>query len=200
MELQEPSPPRITRKTSVLGGYNYTGKTDSSDLPLRRFRKTSSLIGMQLAVRKVSQEERSRKNSSSFYSSLMDQEQGHKSKTPVVIENTFQTEPVATFPYDRVRGIIEDTLETHLEDRTYEPRTCAHMTALISDELKTKVKAIGIPRYRIVSVVHIGSMKGQDVKVASRCLWNCDVDTFAAASYRSTNIFAVAMVYGIYLE
>lgn len=56
------------------------------------------------------------------------------------------------------------------------------------------------PRYKIVATVTIGEYNGQGVKMASRFLWNTNTDDFATASFVNKSIYAVAAVYGLYLD
>ena len=57
-----------------------------------------------------------------------------------------------------------------------------------------------VERYKYVAVVNVGRTADAELVVASRCLWNPDVDTFASCSYKQHGIFAVATVYAIYRE
>ena len=82
----------------------------------------------------------------------------------------------------------------------YNSNNASHKSMLIAEEIKAKVKALHIPRYKIVCLVHIGSIKGQDVKIASRCVWTPDWDTYVSHSFESKTLFAVATVYGVYFE
>ena len=116
------------------------------------------------------------------------------------VENTYKLEPDRTFPYCKVREIIADTLQRHLDGMEYDYRQSPHKTKLISDDIKSKVKALRIDRYRIICVVHIGCDKGQEVRVVSRALWNPHVDSFATSEFRYGDLFAVGTVYGVYFE
>eukprot|EP00794_Sanderia_malayensis_P007771 gene7771-8617_t len=116
------------------------------------------------------------------------------------MENTYKLEPEHTFPYCDVQKVISDTLQRHLTGSKYEPMASAHQAKIISDDIKSKVKAMNVDRYRIICLVHIGSNNGQQLKIASRSLWNPSVDSFASADFKSNEFFAVATVYGVYFE
>ena len=49
-------------------------------------------------------------------------------------------------------------------------------------------------------VVSVGPTANAELLVASRCLWNPDVDTFASCSVDERGIFAVATVFAVYRE
>jgi len=44
-----------------------------------------------------------------------------------------------------------------------------------------------MPRYKIAIKVVLGEIKGQGVRVASKCLWDVAFDNYATYSY--TNVF-----------
>lgn len=46
----------------------------------------------------------------------------------------------------------------------------------------------------------IGKKEGQSMDVSSRCVWDKDNDSMASGSFNSPSLFAVAIVYGCYLE
>ena len=66
--------------------------------------------------------------------------------------------------------------------------------------IKARVKALMIPRYKIICLVQIGELKSQGMRVGSRCLWDEANDTFSSHEFRNKSIYAVASVYGVYYE
>jgi len=76
------------------------------------------------------------------------------------------------------------------------------LTLSITDEIRASVRDLQFDRYRLVVIVSIGdvSVGGTDVLFASRCLWNPDVDAFAEATIRTPILYAVAVVFAVYLE
>ena len=76
------------------------------------------------------------------------------------------------------------------------------MASEISESLKKQVKqsAIFEKRYKIVTFVAIGQKDWGQVQLVSRCVWNDHFDTVAEGKYMNESIYAVALVYGIYLE
>lgn len=66
--------------------------------------------------------------------------------------------------------------------------------------VKARVKALGVPRYKIVVVAHVGQLGGQSLQISSRCLWDPQSDTFSSYVFKNTSLFAVANVYGVYFE
>lgn len=129
------------------------------------------------------------------------EEETYVPKRPLVqYENTYQTEPPKRFEAENVTAIMRKVLEDNLRDKEYDATTCAMLSKGLSTEIKTSVKALGFDRYKIVCSVTIGEVNDQDVRVASRCVWDVDRDTYAAASYRNSCIFATGLVFASYYE
>lgn len=114
--------------------------------------------------------------------------------------NTYRTEPTRKFFPGKVGEIIRRVLSESLENVTYKPVRCAQYACELSERIKELVKRLDIPRYKIVSFVSIGELSGQGVRVASRCAWNPKFDNYASASFKNRSLFAVGIVYALYLE
>ncbi|CAK8676235.1 dynein light chain Tctex-type 5-B-like [Clavelina lepadiformis] len=115
-------------------------------------------------------------------------------------ENSYQLEPFTHFPVAEIGLILENILSSSLADVSYKPDECRKLTKLISDDIKSKVKELDIPRYKIICMVHIGELSNQGLRISSRCLWNAKFDTFSSFEYKNSSLFAVACVYGVYFE
>ncbi|GFR89671.1 Tctex1 domain-containing protein 1-like [Elysia marginata] len=123
------------------------------------------------------------------------------SQTSVVQkEPTYRMEPRRKFESNQVRQCIKTVLESRLERFPYNPKFCANMSRMLSDEIKRGVKAMNFDRYKIVCSVIIGEQKGQGVQVTSRCAWDEKVDSFASYSFQNEKIFCTATVFGVYNE
>lgn len=116
------------------------------------------------------------------------------------IQNSYKLEPDKNFPVKEIQLIAEGTLSESLKNKRYErdtfPELCSSLTKIIQD----KVKNIGLNRYKLITVVHIGENRGQSARFASRCLWNEKHDNYASASFYGETIFAQATVYGVYFD
>ena len=118
------------------------------------------------------------------------------------LQNTYRTEPHPRerfFPSE-IRKVMENILRSYLEGEAYEPTKCAHLTQSLTDVIKTRVKQMNMPRYKIVCNVIIGQKQHQAIRCASRCLWNHSLDNCASASFENSTLFAMATVYGVYFE
>ena len=115
-------------------------------------------------------------------------------------ENTYKMEPDKRFHIPEVKEIMDETLSTSLKDVKYDPVRCKTLSKSLSHTICERVKLLGFTRFKIVCVVNIGEMKGQDVRVASRFLWDEKHDNWVDSVFTSSEIFGVAVVFGIYQE
>ena len=60
----------------------------------------------------------------------------------------------------------------NLKDKKYDHATAKQLAESLADQIKTAVKALNIPSYKIVVQTVIGEISGQGVRVASKCLWD----------------------------
>ena len=104
------------------------------------------------------------------------------------------------------REILEGELKEKIDERMVEEwGDCGEefeaLSKDIADKIKEKCKStLRIPRYRIIVQVTIGQMKDQGVKITSRCLWDTSTDNYATVTYQNQNIWASAIVFGLYSD
>ncbi|KAM9323531.1 dynein light chain Tctex-type 5 [Pholidichthys leucotaenia] len=119
---------------------------------------------------------------------------------PPKMENTYQLGPFKRFPVSAVTDILKDVLTSYLKQERYDYEWSQKMTQTLSEVIRSQVKDLKIPRYKIVILVHIGQLNGQSIQISSRCLWDASNDTFASYSFKNSSLFGVATVYGVYFE
>lgn len=116
-------------------------------------------------------------------------------------ENTYRLEPQKTFPYYKAKALMTDLLQSTLGGiTTYDPDQCAQLATDLSGKIKNLAKDLKIPRYKLVSLIHIGQKQEQGLMIGSRCVWNTDHDTFTTAQFVSPCLYAVAILYASYFE
>lgn len=104
------------------------------------------------------------------------------------------------------REILEGDLKEKIDERMVEEwGDCGEefeaLSKDIADKIKEKCKStLRIPRYRIIVQVTIGQMKDQGVKITSRCLWDTSTDNYATVTYQNQNIWASAIIFGLYSD
>ncbi|NXU19947.1 TC1DA protein, partial [Pardalotus punctatus] len=108
--------------------------------------------------------------------------------------------PARRFPVAAVDAILREVVGSALRERRYEPGPCREAARDIAEVVKARVKALLVPRYKIVVVTHVGQLGQQSLQIGSRCLWDPASDTFSSYVFKNTSLFAVANVYGVYFE
>ena len=170
---------KVTKMLDPISLQAYTARKVSS------FRKTSLLLSNLAAQAKS---ERSEPAPPTLFA--------------VTMQNTYRTEPhpKEKFVASHVEKVIQGILRTYLEDQAYEPRKCALLAQTLTDIIKSRVKEMNMPRYKLICNVIIGQKRHQGVRCTSRCLWNSHLDSSASATYENSTLFASATVYGLYYE
>lgn len=116
-------------------------------------------------------------------------------------DNTYRLEPRTKFLPNKVSGIIFQILRDALASKSYDPKTCVALASELCDKIKSAVKQLDLPRYKIVSMVTIGQLVDKEgLRIASRCLWNPAFDSHASCSFKNSSLFAVGTVYACYFE
>ncbi|KAK7478788.1 hypothetical protein BaRGS_00029999 [Batillaria attramentaria] len=124
-------------------------------------------------------------------------------KTQQRIANTYRMAPQKheKFKSYVAEALMQGILRSYLDGETYNRTMCTSLSKSLSDVIKERMKDQGwSQRYKYVCVVNIGELKDQGMAVASRCMWNTETDSFASASYKKGNLFAVATLYALYFE
>ena len=120
-------------------------------------------------------------------------------RATTIAENTYKMKPEKRFSTEEVRSIIVQHLQS-LESQTYEAKRCRELAKGMSNSIMSDLKQLGYARFKFVCSVTIGQVKGQDVRIASRSIWDTDCDTFVSESYHNDSVFAVCVVFGVYQE
>ncbi|XP_005107262.1 tctex1 domain-containing protein 2 [Aplysia californica] len=115
-------------------------------------------------------------------------------------EPSYRMTPHRKFDCKKVEECIREVLEEKLENFPYNPKFCANMCKVLSDEIKSEVKAMNFDRYKIVCTVQIGQRRDQGIYVTSLCAWDEKLDNFASYTFKNDKIFCTALVFGIYNE
>eukprot|EP01083_Nonionella_stella_P099719 280387_1 len=131
-------------------------------------------------------------------------EESEKPTAPIIEiwQNTYRIEPQKIFKAHLAKKEIDIVLKENLnDDLKYDDiENLQKLSQKISSEIKEKVKAFDIPRYKIVVQTFIGQLKGQSVEIGSRCLWNANTDNYASVQWKNDYIYVTSMVFATYLE
>ena len=118
-------------------------------------------------------------------------------------ENTYHTDPDPgnEFSACTVKTVCQDVLTATLDNvKTYDANDMARLALKLTATVKQAVKELNFPRYKFVVQVLVGENRNQGFQIASRCVWNDKLDSFACAEYKSDILCAVVIVHGIYYE
>lgn len=108
--------------------------------------------------------------------------------------------PLTNFPGTEISRVASTILKQRLKDETYDQNKCRTLSKGLSNIIQEEIKKLHIPRYKFVCYIHIGQIKGHDMIIASRCLWDANLDNFAQAHYKNNSLFATVSVFGLYCE
>jgi hypothetical protein len=125
--------------------------------------------------------------------------------TRLRFQNTYRTEPNENeiFQPYKVEPKLYALLEESLKDKKYDAQKSMSLSKELSENIMRELRLCMSnmsPRYKIVSHVLIGEMLGQDIRLASRCLWDTNFDNSASVIYKNGSLYAVATVYAVYFE
>ncbi|XP_024063262.2 tctex1 domain-containing protein 4 isoform X3 [Terrapene carolina triunguis] len=117
-------------------------------------------------------------------------------------ENTYKTRPDEGCKFDacRAQRALESILASYLGDAKYNPVTSGQLAQSLSELIRSRLKDLTPPRYKLVCNVFLGQQGQQSLQVASRCLWDPENDSVASATFVNASLFAVATVHGLYFE
>ena len=119
----------------------------------------------------------------------------------ISIEPTYQMKPTQHFSDRRVQFLVDELLTSELKGKRYDSVYCKDTAQRLAGLITEKVKAMSFPRYKYVTSVSIGSIKEKPgIQMASRCIWDDSTDDLVTVNYMNGHLFAVVMVYGVYLE
>ncbi|KAM6963281.1 dynein light chain Tctex-type protein 2B [Aplochiton taeniatus] len=97
-----------------------------------------------------------------------------------------------------VKECIRNILRDQLSGLQYDPEEVPVMSRTLADCIKNKLKEVGFDRYKLVVQVVIGEQRGEGVKMAARCFWDADTDSYAQDVFMNDSLFCVAAAFGSY--
>eukprot|EP00330_Aristerostoma_sp_ATCC50986_P011935 CAMPEP_0114582262 /NCGR_PEP_ID=MMETSP0125-20121206/6288_1 /TAXON_ID=485358 ORGANISM="Aristerostoma sp., Strain ATCC 50986" /NCGR_SAMPLE_ID=MMETSP0125 /ASSEMBLY_ACC=CAM_ASM_000245 /LENGTH=123 /DNA_ID=CAMNT_0001775129 /DNA_START=34 /DNA_END=402 /DNA_ORIENTATION=+ len=117
---------------------------------------------------------------------------------------TYQLEPkeAEKFYPSKVKEVIKSILHDFFEDKPYDvaetPRWCEQISRDIRKALTPKQddyrdmrysKSVKLDRYKLAIQVTIGEMKGQGLKISSKCLWDPAFDNYASYTFTTEKYY-----------
>mmetsp|Transcript_9253 Transcript_9253/g.27446 ORF Transcript_9253/g.27446 Transcript_9253/m.27446 type:complete len:128 (+) Transcript_9253:116-499(+) len=119
-----------------------------------------------------------------------------------VWENTYIMQPKdeEKFYPSKVTEAIKRVMDDMLKDKEYSVEDAKMWTQDLSNDIKTAVKELNMPRYKIIVQVVVGEQASQGVRIASKSLWDSGSDNWASYTFQNKEIWATGMVFGCYYE
>ncbi|PRW57837.1 tctex1 domain-containing 2 [Chlorella sorokiniana] len=121
-----------------------------------------------------------------------------------VWENTYrlpeQLEPEARFRQQQAQRVLRELLAERLAGVAYDPVRMSQLTKQLADDIRERVKALGLERHKLVVHVLCGERKGQALHSSSRCLWDTASDGWASETFLNETLFCTAQVFALCFE
>jgi len=99
-----------------------------------------------------------------------------------------------------VEKLLEEILQREFAEKKYVYEEAMTWAKDISQEIQRRVSEKPYERYKTVVQVTLTEAAGQGIRVASRCLWDPEVDNFAEVTMSTEYIHVIALVFGLYWE
>ena len=117
-------------------------------------------------------------------------------------ENTFRMEPESEHRVDiaRIHRVISSVLETAITGYNYDGSQAKQFTLTLADRIRGQMKQLVYPRYKIVSQVCMGQKKNQDLRMASRCIWDTKWDRHVTITKETANAYLTVLIFCVYTE
>jgi len=139
-----------------------------------------------------------------FVNKLKDRKKRHtdnaSSTAFVAKEPTYRMDPVRKFNAQEVQTALEEFIDDRLNGYHYIPKFGKNFAAVLTEEVKDRIKCLNYDRYKIVCSVILGEIRNQDAIVTSRCTWRPETDSSANYTYKTKNYFCNVSVFGLYAE
>ncbi|XP_039620585.1 dynein light chain Tctex-type protein 2B isoform X2 [Polypterus senegalus] len=119
---------------------------------------------------------------------------GEAAESSYIIRPNFQHK----FKGALVKECIRSVLKTELASKQYDPEEVGTLSRSLSQTILDQLKKLGFHRYKLVVQVVLGEQRGEGVKVAARCLWDADTDSYMQDVYMNDSLFCVAAVFGCF--
>lgn len=116
------------------------------------------------------------------------------------VANTFRLGPKHKFLPHLVQKRADELMRQAFGEMSYDHDLCRDVADKVAADTLALVKEQSFDRYRYVVRVVVGDQRGQTVRIASRTLWDHEKDNFLTVNYENRHLFAVGMIFALYLE
>jgi hypothetical protein len=149
-------------------------------------------------------------NSSGNNSAVRSRRQSSRSSIPrlgldrrfIRYENTYHLEPNDDYKADliRIRRVATSVIETAISGYKYDPNQGKQFSLTLAERIRSQMKQLPYHRYKIITLVCIGQKRGQDLRVASRCIWDVKWDRHITITKETADAYVTVTIFWIYTE
>lgn len=117
-------------------------------------------------------------------------------------ENTYRMEPDDDHKVDlvRLRRVATSVIETAISGYKYDPKQGKQFSLGLAERVRSQIKQLPFHRYKMVVQVTIGEKKGQDLRVASRCMWDVKWDRHLTITKETQDAYVTVTIFLVYTE
>ena len=108
--------------------------------------------------------------------------------------------PGTKFMKAEVEKILEKICQEKVGNRPYVFEEVQPLIKELCAEVQQRVLQLGYERYKLVSQVTITEAAHQGIRIASRGLWDPEVDNYAEYTYSTVAMHVNILVFGLYWE
>jgi len=126
---------------------------------------------------------------------------GLASKPTARFAPTYRLEPKNPLKKERLEIIIKAEMDKNYhEEYTFHPKYSLHMAAQVSEDIKTRIKALNFDRYRYIVLITVGEYLMQGLYSMANFLWDAERDGYVSYTIETPKFFAVCSVFYIYFD
>ena len=117
-------------------------------------------------------------------------------------ENTYRMDPNDENRVDlaRLRRVASSVIETAIGGYKYDANQGKQFSLALADRVRSQIKQLPFARHKAVVQVVLGQKKGQDLRVASRCMWDLKVDRHMTITKETNDAYVSVTIFLIYVE
>jgi hypothetical protein len=117
-------------------------------------------------------------------------------------ENTYRMEPDDDHKVDlaRLRRVTTGVIESVISGYKYDPKQGKQFSLGLAERVRSQIKQLPFHRYKLIVQVTIGQKKGQDLRVASRCMWDVKWDRHLTITKETQDAYVTVTIFLVYTE
>ena len=117
-------------------------------------------------------------------------------------ENTYRMEPDSNHKLDigQLRRIATNVINTAIYGYKYDANRVKKFSSGIAERVRNDIKQLSFSRYKTIVQVIVGQKKGQELLVASRCLWDLQWDRHLTITRETAYAYITLIIFLVYTE